>query len=71
MHFFVHASAPALAPLTPHLESLTQPFTVWASLANDTEATNKTNATASNNKKSFRMSPSLNWFPTSDAMLEL
>ena len=33
MHFFVHSSAPALAPLTPHFDSLTQPFTVWASLA--------------------------------------
>src|SRR5208283_585665 len=63
MHFFVHASESALAPLTPHFESLTQPFTVWASLANDTEATNKISATASNNKRSFRMAPSLNWFP--------
>src|SRR5580658_5953908 len=27
-HFFVHASAPALAPLAPHLSSLTQPLTV-------------------------------------------
>src|SRR5580765_7030237 len=29
MHFLVQAAAPALAPLAPHLESLTQPFTVW------------------------------------------
>src|SRR5208283_5031399 len=64
MHFFVHASESALAPLTPHFESLTQPFTVWASLANDTEATNKISATASNNKRSFRMSPSLKLVPT-------
>src|SRR5208282_3038661 len=63
MHFFVHASESALAPLTPHFESLTQPFTVWASLANDTEATNKTSAPASNNESSFRMSSSLDWFP--------
>src|SRR5260370_40590437 len=30
MHFLVQAAAPALAPLAPHLESLTQPLTVWA-----------------------------------------
>jgi hypothetical protein len=58
MHFFVQASAPAFAPLTPHFESLTQPFTVWASPANDTEATIKINAPASNNKRNFRMSSS-------------
>ena len=29
MHFLVQAAAPALAPLAPHLESLTQPLTVW------------------------------------------
>src|SRR5579863_4954074 len=27
-HFFVHASAPAFAPLAPHLSSTTQPLTV-------------------------------------------
>jgi hypothetical protein len=51
-------SAPALAPLTPHFESLTQPLTVWASLANDTDATNPISAQASNNKRNFRMSSS-------------
>src|SRR5664279_2574302 len=67
MHFFVHASAPAFAPFAPHLESLIQPFTVWASPAKETEATIKTNAAASNNKRTFRMSPSLN-FPTRPAI---
>jgi hypothetical protein len=55
MHFFVQASAPAFAPFTPHFESLTHPFTVWASPAKETEAINKTNAAASNNNRDFRM----------------
>ena len=49
--------------LAPHLESLTQPFTVWASLANDTEATNTIKAPANNNERNFRMSSSSDWFP--------
>src|ERR1019366_640408 len=64
MHFFVHSAWSALAPLTPHLESLTQPFTVWASLANDAEATIKIRAPASNNKRNFRMQSSFRFVPT-------
>src|ERR1700686_1481986 len=67
MHFFVHASASALAPLTPHLESLIQPFTVWTSAANDTEATNTINAPASTNKRNFCMSSSFRLVPTHDS----
>src|SRR5277367_5337205 len=71
MHFFVHASAPAFAPLAPHLESLIHPFTVWVSLANDTEATNKIRAPASKNERNFRMSSSSDWFPHAIRTTEL
>src|ERR1035438_3910773 len=58
MHFFVHASAPALAPLTPHFESATQPFTVLASPANTTDAVSRINAQASISKTNFLMTSS-------------
>jgi hypothetical protein len=51
----VQSSPAAFAPLTPHFESLIQPFTVCVSLANDTDATIRINEAASNNEKIFRI----------------
>src|SRR5215467_3698703 len=39
MHFLVHSAAPALAPFAPHLESLTQPLTVFALPMSSAETT--------------------------------
>ena len=50
MHFSVHAAPSALASLAPHLELLTHPFTVPASLANDIEATDMITAPATNKR---------------------
>src|SRR5262245_19661951 len=51
MHFFVHSAALALAPLAPHFESETYPFTVVESAANATliimTATQRTTRTSS------------------------
>src|SRR5580658_5364900 len=63
MHFFVQSSPAALAPLTPHFESLIQPFTVCVSLANETDATIRINQPASKNERIFRISSSSVWFP--------
>ena len=69
MHFLVQASAEAFAPLAPHLESLIHPFTVCVSPANATEAIITTNAKASSNKTTLRMSSLLRNKPTRTAFL--
>src|SRR5690348_15329327 len=58
MHFLVQAAAPALAPLAPHLESLTQPFTVSdlaASSAKTTATWRKVIERIRHNSSSFFM----------------